>query len=70
MLINDWLSENKVSQMEFCNRYYEESGNTLTQGAISKWANNERIPRKEEMKVIYAVTNGVVQPNDFYNLKQ
>tara|TARA_R110002020_G_scaffold253923_6_gene467572 strand:+ start:7455 stop:7661 length:207 start_codon:yes stop_codon:yes gene_type:complete len=68
MLINDWLSENKVSQVEFCNRYYKESGNTLTQGAISKWANNERIPRKEEMKIIFAITNGVVQPNDFYNL--
>ena len=68
MLINDWLSANKVSQVGFCDLYYKESGSTLTQGAISKWANNERIPRKEEMKVIYAITNGVVQPNDFYNL--
>ncbi len=68
MYIDDWLSKHKVSQVEFCNRYFEVSGNTLTQGAISKWANNERIPRREEMQVIFTLTKGKVQPNDFYNL--
>jgi len=33
--------------------------------AVRKWAADERLPRAEQQRRIYEVTNGEVTPNDF-----
>ncbi len=42
----------------------------IPQGTLAKWVTGTRIPRKEEMQIIYKVTEGSVQPNDFYELSE
>ena len=34
--------------------------------AVSRYCNGDRIPKKDIMKRIVAITGGQVQPNDFY----
>ena len=36
-----------------------------TDHAVKKWRYDERLPRVEQMRRIYAVTDGAVTPNDF-----
>lgn len=43
-------------------------GIKVPQGTLAKWILGVRIPRKEEMLIIYDVTEGKVQPNDFYGV--
>ena len=43
-------------------------GIQVPQGTLAKWILGARIPRKEEMLIIYEVTHGKVQPNDFYGI--
>lgn len=38
------------------------------QQRVHLWATDQRIPRKSEMRDIYVWSNGVVEPNDFYDL--
>lgn len=36
--------------------------------SVARYARKERIPSKHVMSAIYVVTEGIVTPNDFYEL--
>lgn len=57
-----WLRENDLTLREFA----RISGCTIS--SLSCICAGTRIPRKEAMRRIFAVTRGAVQPNDFYDL--
>ena len=40
----------------------------VDRGAVSKYVHGRRVPRAHVMKRIHAVTDGLVTPNDFYDL--
>ena len=67
MELKDYLKTNKITQTKFVEALAGK-GLIITQGAINKWVNGDRIPRKKEMSIIYKSTNGQVTPNDFYKL--
>ena len=41
-----------------------------TVGAVARYEGGVRIPDKATMKKIYVLTEGVVTPNDFYELPE
>ena len=45
---------------------YAQQNYNISKGAVSKWCNGQRIPRKTEMLQVVEVTKGEVMPNDFY----
>jgi DNA-binding transcriptional regulator YdaS (Cro superfamily) len=47
-------------------KFSERTG--LLPDTINKYKMGIRIPKPEAMEVIYRVTEGQVQPNDFYGL--
>ena len=65
MKFNNWLRKEGLTHQEFVTFAQSKSLN-VSKGAVSKWCNGQRIPRKIEMIQIYQVTNGEVTPNDFY----
>ena len=67
MELKDYLKSNKITQIKFV-ELLAENDLEITQGAINKWVNGDRIPRKKEMSIIFKSTNGEVSPNDFYKL--
>tara|TARA_B100001057_G_scaffold462050_1_gene514635 strand:+ start:329 stop:535 length:207 start_codon:yes stop_codon:yes gene_type:complete len=68
MKLSKWLKVTQVTQKDFVS-LANEKGYDISTHAIAKWCQGQRIPRKEEMECIYKVTDGTVQPNDFYNLQ-
>ena len=66
MKLGPYLKENKITQEEFLAKMYATTGKTISQGGLSKYVQNKRTPRKEEMLMIYETSNKQVQPNDFY----
>ena len=44
------------------------TGQKIPQGTLAKWILGVRIPRKDEMHLIFNITEGQVQPNDFYGI--
>ena len=42
----------------------------VSASAVRKWANEERIPRKDQIERIAKITGGLVMPNDFFSLPQ
>lgn len=39
-----------------------------SEGAVRLWVTHERMPRPEQMKLIFDATGGLVTPNDFHGL--
>ena len=68
MKLGTWLKDNNHTHNTFVNYAYEK-GASFSIHALAKWCRGVRIPRKEEMQIIYDLTDGNVTPNDFYNLK-
>tara|TARA_Y100001970_G_scaffold288784_1_gene417031 strand:- start:3940 stop:4167 length:228 start_codon:yes stop_codon:yes gene_type:complete len=66
MKLSDYLSKHKITQDKFLDES-KRLGGTFSKHAISKWCQDKRIPRKEEMQIIYEVTGGLVTANDFYD---
>lgn len=62
MLLQDWLSENGLSNGQFGARI------SRTAEAVRRYASGERIPDRETMTAIVGETGGAVLPNDFYGL--
>lgn len=60
MQLHDWLSARNIDDDAFADMVGGVSAH-----AVRKWRYRERIPRSEEQKRIYAVTEGGVTPNDF-----
>lgn len=67
MKLKDWLQKKQMTQMDLLNMFID-NGLPITQGAVNKWVNEQRIPRKSEMKLIYQITKKKVNANDFYDL--
>ena len=67
MTLSEYLKEEKLTQEKFL-QISTAYGATFTIHAISKWCQGHRIPRQEEMQTIYEITEGKVEPNDFYIL--
>lgn len=56
--------------MKFIDLCEMATGKIIPQGTLAKWILGVRIPRKSEMEMLYMITDGEVQPNDFYNLEE
>ena len=67
MRLTEFLKENKMTQENFLQQSKQHQG-TFSIHAVSKWCQGQRIPRQEEMYIIYKITDGKVTPNDFYFL--
>ncbi len=66
MKLKDYLKEEQHTQMSFIEQIEMATGNRIPQGTLAKWILGSRIPRKNEMQMLYKITEGAVQPNDFY----
>ena len=42
--------------------------NKIPQSTFAKWITGVRIPRRDDMLTIYKITEGEVEPNDFYGI--
>lgn len=68
MLLREYLKENNLTQVKFINLIEMATGNSVPQGTLAKWIGGTRIPRKEQIETIFHITDGKVEPNDFYDL--
>ena len=72
VVINDKLKEyleiQEHTQMSFIDEIEMAKGIKVPQGTLAKWILGARIPRKKDMLLLYEVTEGKVQPNDFYDV--
>ena len=68
MKLSAWLKENKMTQKQFLEIAANSHSANFSTHALVKWCSGQRIPRPEDMKVIYNATEGNVSPNDFYLL--
>ena len=66
MKLKEYLDTNELTQYKFIKEMEKETGHKLSQGGLSKYILESRIPRKTEMVAIHKYTKGAVQPNDFY----
>jgi len=69
MKLKEYLKFEKHTQKSFINLIEMATGNKIPQSTLAKWITGVRIPRKNDMIIIYKVTEGEVQPNDFYEIK-
>jgi len=65
MTISNWLKKEGLTHQDFVT-FMQNQNVYISKGAVSKWCNGQRIPRKIEMLNIHLATNGEVTPNDFY----
>ncbi len=66
MHLKTYLTSRHKTQSAFIEDVYVKTGHRLPQGTLAKYLIGQRIPRKKEMLIIYEVTDGCVEPNDFY----
>ena len=66
MKLKKYLEDNKYTQMSFIELIEMAKGSRIPQGTFAKWITGSRIPRKKEMLILLDITQGEVQPNDFY----
>ena len=66
MQLKEYLRYKGLTQMSFIQEIETQRNVRIPQGTLAKWITGIRIPRKKEMLVLMDVTNGQVQPNDFY----
>ena len=66
MKLRKYLKNNNYTQMSFIKEIEEERNVHIPQGTLAKWITGIRVPRKKEMLILMDVTNGQVEPNDFY----
>ena len=66
MQLKEYLKSNNYTQMSFIQEIETQRNVRIPQGTLAKWITGVRIPRKKEMILLVEVTNGKVQPNDFY----
>ena len=66
MQLKEYLKSKNYTQMSFIQEIETQRNVRIPQGTLAKWITGVRIPRKKEMILLVEVTNGKVQPNDFY----
>lgn len=64
MKLIEFKKQNRMTEREVSNLLGYSFGATV------KWLQGNRIPGPEQMVRIFEVTNGLVQPNDFYDLPE
>lgn len=69
MQLKEYLKVEKHTQNSFINLIEMATGNKIPQSTLAKWITGVRIPRKNDMIILYKITDGAVQPNDFYEIK-
>ena len=69
MKLKNYLHKENLTQHEFIKIIEDNSGKKIPQGTLAKWITGMRIPRKDEVKLIYEVTDKLVEPNDLYDIK-
>ena len=69
MKLSAYLKENKHTQKTFIEEVEMATNSKIPQSTLAKWILGIRIPRKDEMLLLYDVTGGKVQPNDFYGIE-
>ena len=68
MQLKEYLSDNNLTQTSFIEEVYRQTKVRIPQGTLAKWITGVRIPRRQEILIIYNVTGNKVQPNDFYGV--
>lgn len=68
MQLKEYLLDNNLTQTSFIEEVYRQTQVRIPQGTLAKWITGVRIPRKQEILMIYDVTKTKVQPNDFYGV--
>ena len=66
MELRTYLKKEKLTQHLFIREIESCFSTIVPQGTLAKWITGTRIPRKNEMLILYKITKGLVQPNDFY----
>ena len=66
MKLRTFLQLNGYTQNKFISEVYISTGHKFPKGTLAKYILGQRIPRKNEMLIIYEYTNGQVDPNSFY----
>lgn len=66
MQLKEYLKSKNYTQMSFIQEIETQRNVRIPQGTLAKWITGVRIPRKKEMILLVDVTDGKVQPNDFY----
>lgn len=66
MKLKEYLKTHKHTQMSYIEQIEMATGVRVQQGTFAKWITGSRIPRKSEVIMLYKLTEGAVQPNDFY----
>lgn len=66
MQLKEYLKSKNYTQMSFIQEIETQRNVRIPQGTLAKWITGVRIPRKKEMILLVEVTDGKVQPNDFY----
>lgn len=61
----DWRKINGLTQEDVANAL-QPAVHWLT---VSAWEQGRKLPSRGAMLAIYALTDGAVQPNDFYDLR-
>lgn len=67
MKLSAYLKDAQITHREFTSACAKK-GLAFSTHALAKWCSGQRIPRKDEMHIIYHATNGNVTANDFYDL--
>jgi len=69
MKLQKYLKKHNFTQQSFIDLIEMAKDVKIPQSTLAKWILDIRIPRKEEMFILYEITEGEVQPNDFYGIK-
>ena len=64
MTLEEWRSSNGLTEAEIARRISQESGQSVSQQAVSRWINEGVMPRLAIVQAIYVVTDGQVDAND------
>ena len=66
MKLQDYLTQNKLSQRDFLKDVLKKTDTYIPQGTVSKYVLENRIPTRKNMVAIMKATDMEVQANDFY----
>lgn len=69
MLLKQYLKEKKYTQKSFLSVIQRSYGVQIPQATFAKWVTGVRIPRENEIRILYKATEGKVDPNSFYLLQ-
>lgn len=65
MKLKTWLEHKQIKEKELIKLLRKEHV-FISQSAVNKWVNGDRIPSPNNMKAINNVTGGLVNANDFF----